>query len=429
MSLLWLVTGSAASAGSLVGPLVLLSDLTPGQANVAHVVTFIIPFEGPALSPSDHIRIDLPAYGGVLPPTSGAGWTGTPVFGVVGKTALVTGVSAAPGASITISGTTATNPLSIFDFDVTIEIASEATGGTVFHSATVEPVLTTSGSTATGTVPKTEARFQGRTSAGAFVVVSSGTSILGIGVANGSGDFEKVIEVGAALGVLGDARGPVQASLGAGGGPLDPSSLSPGVLYVRPELFAPLASPRAKVAGFDPRVYTLSSQDILGLISAPVVQVVDIAYGIITDAPFVLMPPTVQLITPIIGTEDSVTIAGMGAPLSSIVTFIDGNPAGGIGSTNIQGSWTATIPGPFAAGTHTVHAINQTADSLLSEASASSLFEAVVVGGPTPTPTPVPPPAGGGGAPPPPLPTPTPTLALPLTPTPTLLPPTPTPTP
>ena len=418
VGLLWLLTGSIANAETLTGPQVLLSDMTPGQADVEQIVAFTIPFEGPALTATDHIRIRLPAFEGVTPPTGGTGWTGSPTFGVLGRTALVTNVSAPAGASITITGITARNPLSIFDFGVTIEIASQATGGTVAHSATVEPVAMGSGAQATGTVPATRARFQGRTSAAAFVVVSSGASILGIGIADASGNFEKVIDVGALPSVLAGTRGPMRASIAAGGRPLDPSSLPPGVLYARPELFAPLASASAKVVGFDPRVYTLSSQDILGLISAPVVQQVDVAFGVITDAEFVLMPPTVQLITPIIGTQDSVTIAGMGAPLSSVVTFIDGSPAGGIVNTNIQGSWTATIPGPFAAGTHTVHAINQDAAALVSQASASSLFEAVVTAQPT------------SPAAPPPDPLPTPTFTPAPTPTFTPLPtPTPTPTP
>ena len=138
-SLLWLVTGSVASAGTLIGPLVLLSDMTPGQADVEQVVAFTIPFEGPALASTDHIRVRLPAYADITPPTGGAGWAGSPTFGVLGDAALVTNVSALPGTVITITGITATNPVSIFDFDVTIEIASAATGGTVVHSGTVEP--------------------------------------------------------------------------------------------------------------------------------------------------------------------------------------------------------------------------------------------------------------------------------------------------
>ncbi|MCH7705543.1 MAG: hypothetical protein IIB33_00655, partial [Chloroflexi bacterium] len=357
--LVYLAPGTS-SASHLVAAQVLLSDMTPGASGVDHVAIFTIPLEGRSLSPTDYIRIQMPGYSNVTAPTGGGGWLGTASFGVSGTTAYVTNISAPEGATITVLGITATNPASAGQFDVTIEIASDPAGGTVFHAATVQPTAMGTGPQLTGTVPATQVHFTGRFSSSAFVTVQEGGQILGIAIADDLGFFDQTVDVA-----------------------------------------IPIPSDQ-------PITFTLSGEDTLGLLTGPVTLDVVIEPGAVTDTPYVLMPPTLSVTTPSILSSDAVSLIGTGAPVTDILVFVDGQPEGGFIQTDTAGIWTVDLPGSWTVGTHQVNAINQDAFGVVSQSSTTGEF--------TVTSPPSPPP------PPPPAPTPTPTPIPPPPPTPTPLP-------
>ncbi len=411
LALALLAPVGVAKALHLVAAQDLLSDLTLNEPVVEHTIVFTIPGDGHAVTPSDYIRITLPSYSGVTAPSIGGGWSGAPIFGVSGNIAFITNVSAPAGTSITVLGITATNPANVADFQVTIDIASSLTGGTVFNSVIVDPTQSASGSQVTGTVLKTEVRFTGRTSAGAFVAVSSTDQLLAIGVSGSTGGFEQIINIEdvpavvAAEGVdawvarvwLRDRTGVAESTLTS-----LRTALQPGVLYLsqpsggqEPLLLASLAGQ----AGLDPITFTLSAQDTLDLFTAPVDLQPILEPGMVNDAEFVLMPPTLRVFTALISSGDSLVLAGSGAPATDIVVLVDGIPRGGILQTDIGGGfWSVALPGPWAAGDHTVHVINQESGGLVSQPSTPKVFTVVAGGGggfvppPVATPTPIPPP-------------------------------------
>ena len=379
----------AAGADGLVGPQVLLFDTTPGRSDVDVLVVFTIPEGGHAPTPSDYIRIRFTNYPSVGAPGGGLGWTGGPAFGVLGNTAFVSNVVAPTGGIIVVQGIRVTNPGSGQSFGVTIEIASALIGGEVFHSADVQPDPLTSGIGATGTVADTQLRFTGLTSAGAFVAVMSQDVALGLDQADVfTGLFEPIISLSSVP--------PEHAVSGDSGEPVD------------------ITGPD----GEGPFIFSLVAQDIrFGDVTEPVTMRPTFEAGIVNDVPFVLLPPTLQVLDTVILSSEDLDLVGMATPFSDVVIFVDDVAQGILGSAG-DGLWSATLPGPWGVGLSEVYAINQTDAGLISEPSQALLFRVSAPGG------------GGGPPPPTPTPEPTPTETPTPEPTPTETPtPTPTPTP
>ena len=347
----------------------------------------------------------------------------TPTFGVFVTAAFLTDVTAAAGATITVLGVSVTNPASASDFQATIEITTAIDGGTVIHSATVDPNPMSVGSQVSATVPSTGVQFTGATSPSALIAVVSNGDLLGVSIADINGEFDQTVDVGDITSISTiDETGPVLLAAS----PLENWTsrvLSAGVLSIGgPKSVAGRSPPPPSRAmtQTSPITFTLSAQDTLGLLSAPVDLLPPIVAGQTTDAGYVLMPSTAQVFTPIIATFDNLTLAGKGGVLSFITVFIDDAPVTVL-NTDLEGFWTVNLAGPWSVGDHNVHVINQLGGGLISEPSSVDTFT-VVGGGAPPAPTPTPPPA-----PPPPDPTETPTETPTLTPTPTETP-TPVPT-
>ncbi len=334
--LVYLAPGTS-SASHRVAAQVLLSDMTPGTPGVDQVTIFTIPLEGRSLSTTDYIRIQMPGYSNVTAPTDGGGWVGTASFGVSGNTAYLTNISAPEGATISVLGITATNPTSADQFEVTIEIASESAGGTVFHAATSQPATLGGGPQLTGSVPAPQVHFTGRFSSGAFVTVQVGAQILGIAVADDFGFFDQTVEVA-------------------------------------------IPSPPDQ-----PITFTLSGEDTLGLLTGPVTLDVVIALAAVTDTPYVLMPPTLNVITPSVLSGGAVSLMGTGAPVTDILVFVDGLPEGGFIQTDTAGIWTVGLPGLSTVGTYQVKAINQDTFGLVSQFSTTGEFTVTAPSSPPPS--------------------------------------------
>ena len=425
----------SADAGSLFGAQVLLSDLTPGTPGVEQITQFGLPQGGP-LTPDQYIRIDLPAYSNISSPTGGAGWTGSPAFGVFGNVAFVTNVSAPAGAAITVLGVTATNPPDPQNFQITIEIAGTVAGGNVIHSATVQPKPFGAGALMSGTVAPTMVNFIGGTSAQALVAVVARGKILAIGVADTSGQFSQTIDVAdvppASALNLPNLDLPLNRVQRAG--------MIPGLLYLLgyPRGPGPLPLPSAQVAGgAEPPTFLLSAQDSLGLVTPSLPVQPDIEAGRVNQVPYILMPPSLRIFVQLISNTQSLTVAGMGTPLTDIVILINGAPRGGVVQTDVQGFWTTSLDGPWPVGDNQIGVLNQDPIGNVSVATIGN-FQVVFeqppiippIFFPPPTPTEAPPPL----LPPAPTETPTPTSIPTATPTETPTPtstatPTETPTP
>ena len=153
VGLVWAFAAAAVSAAGLTGLSVVLSSLAPGHANTRVFVRFALEEGGPALSPSDYIHIRFEGFSNVGPPTGGGGWTGEPSFGVSGNTAFVTGVSAASGAVITVTGVSVTNPPAGADRVVSVELASSLLSDSPFASGAARPTEDSSDVAVSGTVP------------------------------------------------------------------------------------------------------------------------------------------------------------------------------------------------------------------------------------------------------------------------------------
>ena len=201
MSLVWAFAAPAVHAAGLMGLSVVLSSLAPGHANTRVLVRFALEEGGPALSPSDYIRIRFEGFSNVSPPTGGGGWTGEPSFGVAGNVAFVTGVAAAPGAVITVTGVSVTNPRAGADRSVSVELAPDLLSGDPFASSAAQP---TGGEhvTVSGVVPSTDARVVGLTSPGATVFVVARDDIVGDASANEHGAFNSIVDVSSLPGIV-----------------------------------------------------------------------------------------------------------------------------------------------------------------------------------------------------------------------------------
>jgi len=188
-------------AETLLVPADYINDDTVNTANVHHNVSFIIPPSGHSLVNTDYIRIIFTNFTNVTSPTSGNGWSGVPVFSVNGNVALITGVTANAGLGIAVGGITATNPASLSDYDVTIQIVNDAVGTIVYDSAdinaqAIKGINTVSVSVGTYT---SSIEFFGYTSPSAFITILLNGTVGGTIVADSGGNFHKQI-----TGLLGD---------------------------------------------------------------------------------------------------------------------------------------------------------------------------------------------------------------------------------
>ncbi len=345
IGIVWALAATPARADGLVNLSVLLTSLAPGHANTGVLVSFTIEEGGPALAASDYIRIRFDdGFSNVSRPTGGSGWTGEPDSGVSGNTAFVTGVSASPGAVITITGVTVTNPPSGAGRGVSVEFARSLVNGSPFASASTQATGYEIG--VSGTVPGTDLRVMGITSPRALVGVVALELIVGMALANVNGEFDRVFSI---------------------------SSL-PGLTHGQEVSF------------------TLTAQDTEGLRAAPLEVKAVIRLAQENGLEWVILPPTVRLSAAVIYPADDLTVSGRGAPDSDIVLLVDGTPYQSTVDADADGQWMQTLRGPWSVGSHEVQVINQDGMGRISEATSARFTVRTRPGTTAPRPvTPTPP--------------------------------------
>ncbi len=95
-------------------------------------------------------------------------------------------------------------------------------------------------------------------------------------------------------------------------------------------------------------------------------------------AGFLMMPPTFKVLTPVIYSAGSITVAGSGAPATKILLVIDGEPVPEAVETGLDGFWSVSLEGPWEPGEHSIHALNWDSRGLTSLPSVVEQFTAII---------------------------------------------------
>lgn len=93
-------------------------------------------------------------------------------------------------------------------------------------------------------------------------------------------------------------------------------------------------------------------------------------------AEFLVMPPTFKVLTPVISTDGSVTVAGSGVPATTILLVIDGEPVQEVVETGLDGFWSISLEQPWELGEHSIYALNLDTQGLTSLPSVVERFTA-----------------------------------------------------
>ncbi|MFC1780071.1 dockerin type I domain-containing protein [Patescibacteria group bacterium] len=303
-----LATANRVEAATLLLPTDYLTSDATNATGVIHNVAFIIPAGGHTITSTDYIRIILTNYSNVTAPTSGSGWSGTPTYSVNGNVALVTNVTASPTDGIGISGITATNPNDADDFDITIEIANDASGTVVYDSVTFDAETLKGTSTVSVTIGGITSSIElfGFTSPNAFVTILLDGGVGGTTSANGSGNFHHQL-----------------------------TGLTPSITYNVGIYAEDTSSRQTQTVSFN--VDTLPSTN-----------------HVISN---IAVPTTISLAKSTIKQKDEVAISGRAHPYSQIVVFVDSYSD--IVQANSSGNWSYNFNShynPLLVGTHYVYA-------------------------------------------------------------------------
>jgi hypothetical protein len=306
--LLLLATVNRVQAATLLSPTDYLTSDATNATNVIHNVAFIIPPSGHTITATDYIRIILTNYSSVTAPTSGSGWSGTPIYSVNGNVALVTNITASPTDGIGISGITATNPNNVGDFDITIEIANDASGTIVYDSITFDAETLRGTSTVSVTIGGITSSIElfGFTSPSAFVTILLDGGIAGTTTADGSGNFHHQI-----------------------------TGLTPNITYTVGIYAEDTNSKQSQTVSFN--IDTLPSIN-----------------HVISN---IAIPTTISLSQNTIKQKDEVTVFGKAHPFSQIIVFV--NSYSDIVQANSSGNWSYNFNShynPLSVGTHYAYA-------------------------------------------------------------------------
>lgn len=303
------LTGSV-SASTLQGAKDFLTTDELGRANVSHSITFRIPLAGHTITTTDYIRIELPNFTSVTAPTGGGGWAGTPVFGVSGNIAYVTNVTAGPDTWISVTGVTATNPSVAGQLNVNISVANDLAGTTVYDSVTITAESLKGVTTASVTIAANSASLtlSGFAAPGVLVFYEIDGSVVGTSVADGVGNFSKVLTG------------------------LFPGLRTVGIYYQDQEGFF------TATVGFTQTLFSNTNHFVSNI----------------------SIPPTIKVQYPTIAVGDSQTISGRATPNAQLTLFVHShNNYQFVTSVGSNGLWSVTFDTdsyPLEVGSHSANA-------------------------------------------------------------------------
>ncbi len=283
--------GIARASISLEDPHYLLSSTVPNLGNVYHDVNFVLPVDGPQLTPRDYVQINIPGFTNIFPFTEAINTTGTPVFSVSGHRLLITGVSALPGTRIGFSGAHANNPST--DFGATIQITKGGISGLISHEITISAGSSGNYVAVTAFVisPLSSIFINGFTGARAFVTLSRGGTAIATTSAANTGEFS------------------------------------------------------FSVSGLDPGDYTFQivSSDGQGLVTSPQTIVSYLISGGNTSINGIILSPTISISNDRINRGDPLVISGSAKPISLVSIFTESPLRSYEVTTDGDGLWSYTL--------------------------------------------------------------------------------------
>jgi len=183
------------ASGRLDNPKDIINNDIYSADNVDHIVSFTLPYDSQQISANDYIIIDLTNYTNVTAANAVAGnYVGTPSFSLNGTKAIMTGIVVYPGNSISILGITATNPVNISLYDITIIVSDDSEGLIIKNIATVTPSLFGGTVSVTASIAPAVASIviSGYAAPGTFITFTENGSVIGTDTAGfNQGQFLK----------------------------------------------------------------------------------------------------------------------------------------------------------------------------------------------------------------------------------------------
>lgn len=272
----------------------ILGTAVPGANGVAHEIKVTLPINSLQISTTDYIIIDLGNFSNVTAPTGIEGvYGGNPVFSLDGQEAKITGILVQPGIEITITGITATNPVAIANYGVTVIVSEDEAGlliknvGNVLASGTDGSVSVT----ASIDPPVASLVISGYTSPGTFVTFTNNGTVIGTDAAGPTGYFSQIF------------RG-----------------LQPTTHQLR--IYGVDQSARATAPIFL-EIYTPIYQE--------------------TTVSDIILPPTIELSDTVIVQGDDLVVKGSAVPSGDINLFTESFLRSYASTVNAAGDWSYTI--------------------------------------------------------------------------------------
>ena len=180
------------SAETLLNAIDYISSNYPSDTDVHHHFGFEIPASGTAISPTDYITIEMTNYLDLTVPTSGTGWSGSPIYSIDGNKIQITGVTIPKETRVAIAGITATNPSTGLSDGIKITTSSDAAQTTIYDSVNITPTIIKESVGASVSIIKTgDIILSGYTAPGSFVTIWHEGVAVGTAVADENGYFMK----------------------------------------------------------------------------------------------------------------------------------------------------------------------------------------------------------------------------------------------
>ena len=173
-----------------------MNNTQPGD-HATHAVTFTLPGDASPIRTTDYIQVILAPtqFTNVTAPIRLDGaYGGTPVFSVSGNTARVTGITAAPGATITVDGIEADNGMYPFFIQLTVMITEDENGTIIKNYQRIIGGKKGNSAKVTASIqtPESTMVVSGITAPQTFVTFTELGSVTGTDVAGPDGHFGKV---------------------------------------------------------------------------------------------------------------------------------------------------------------------------------------------------------------------------------------------
>jgi len=193
--LIFFSTSAQAQSSRLDDAYDVMNNTTPFEHST-HAVTFTLPANAAAIRTTDYIQIVLGSgFTNVTAPIRLDGaYGGTPVFSVSGNAARVTGITAPPGATITVDGIDSDNGPIPFAIQVAVMITEDEAGTIIKNYERIFGGTrgTTAKVTASIQTPESSMVISGITAPQTFITFTELGSVTGTDVAGLDGHFGRV---------------------------------------------------------------------------------------------------------------------------------------------------------------------------------------------------------------------------------------------